>query len=199
MYTEYKLNNEKKLLLAIWEFFRDEFRKKYTNYLDGYEVDNEGKIRKIRAYIFKDNKGYYFVYNGTQKYINDYVYLTLDELIEKIENEEISIEEFVSTLLKESKKAIIVEKLPVLENEKIDLENPNYMPKMKKIGCKIITEELKDYAWENKISTTPVNKENQKTYGIQEYHIIELYSLIKNGYFRLEKKKTISRQKTLKK
>lgn len=192
MYTIYNIEN-KKLLLQTFTFFREEnFNKVQTNFLEGYELDNSGKIisSKLRIYINKDEKGYFFRYKTIKKYIHDYNYMTIDELIEKMKKEEITIEEFIATLIKEGNKAVIVENLPLID--KID---ETITPEMQQVGCKIVDDKNKETKWYYKIATTPLDEEHQKEYGIQEYHISDLYSLIKNGYFKIESKKTLSKIK----
>lgn len=191
MYTEYDIENGKKILLFTSDLFS---QLKKETIVEGYEVENKKIIKKIKTFIYNDNGGYYIIYKAKKIYINNYLYLTLEDLIKKMETEEISIDEFVTTMIKEGNKAIIIEKLPILEEE--DKCKNEQMPQMQDVGCRIISLEPMLH---HRVVTEPLDEENQKKYGMQEYNISDLYCLVKNGYFKLENKCTLCKQKTLKK
>lgn len=201
MYTNYKINNEKVLSLFTWDLFKDELvehGKVFVDYLEGYITDCNGKDlnNKVRVSVCYDKNGYYFNFESKKIYVHDYDYLSLDELIEKIHKGDISFDEFVSTFVKEGKNVIITEKVPALNQKMQNVRSYEYKPLMMDIDSKLVDDEYKECMWYHKIALEPISLEDKKNYGVHEYYTSDLYSLVKNGYFKLSNKSNV---KTLKK
>lgn len=206
MYTNYNLNNGKVISLFTWDFFYDElFKEKHKRgeSLEGFIIDKNGRhlTDTIKVYLSYDEDGAYFMYNGQKKYVHKYNFLYLDSLITKMYNEDISFDEFVGTMIKDGESVVIIERLPVKDQKMPNVRSYDFKPEMREVKCKLVDNKYKQCLWYHKIETIPIDKNDAKIYGKQEFFTSALYSLVKNGYFKLENINILEeeKKKTLKK
>lgn len=190
MYNNYKLRNGKILSIFTWPFFKSSFlnKDKYVvKKLEGREIDLNGRdvTDLFHVNLLKDNKGFYFMYDAEKVYLNNYIYLSIKELINKIHYGNFIIDDFISTLKKESKNIVIIEKIPEFSGDKLYDENIH----MKEVACELVDDKYKECLWYHYIETVPIDEEDRKIYGKNRYYVSDLYFLIKNGYFKMFDKK----------
>lgn len=185
MYNNYKLKSGKELSVFALDSFKTCLcdREKCTSKkLDGYEIDFNGSYisNLFHVDLLKNDKGFYFVYDDEIVYINDYLFFSIKELINKIRYDSISIDEFIRTLKKESRNIVIIEKIPYINNDIIDI---------KEVACKLVDDKFKESLWLYNIEIEPIDEENKKIYGNYRYYVSDLYFFIKTGYFKIFEKK----------
>lgn len=187
MYSIYKLKNGKILSFFTCEFFKScllNNSKHIVKKLEGREIDLDGRYitNLFHVDLLKDDNGFYFIYDDEKVYVNDYIYLSVKELINKIRYENINIYEFISTLIREGDNVIVVEKIPRINDDLSGNIN------IKEVPCKLVDDKYKESLWLHHIEMIPIDEKERKIYGKSKYYVADLYFFIKTGYFKIYEK-----------
>lgn len=120
MKTFYTLKNGCRLETFMWEeMLRNETYRGTTEVIPIY---GERRGRKCNKKLYSDDRGIYIIWNGENVYLNEYDYMSAEELIEKLEEGKkrgdrwcVYDDEICETFLRETDKIGVVLDMPVFE------------------------------------------------------------------------------------
>ncbi len=155
-------------------------------YLDVNELEKgcyNGKFRKCK--VLKDSKGAYFAYRGKNIYVQDFIWISVEELIKQLQNKDKTDqfpnleEKIIATFIKDTENVAISEKTEKGEVFYAPIETPLYQKK--DWGYKIPIKEID--------TSTRTFKEDANHRAL---YSCDLANLLEKGYFKLLNKSTIS-------
>ena len=150
----------------------------YSDIVDCHITDDNGNLigNKTTVKIKRDDKGFYFTYNGQKINILDYEYLPSEEFFRKIYNKEyIPCDLLVTSLIKNFDDVAFVEQRRLQETG-----YPNYVSdgNYKDIVCVPTERYYKKEHMSHIIETIPIDESDRITYGYSKYCTPDFYNKV---------------------
>lgn len=198
MYAKYKLKNGQKISAFLWndiikgEHFRDT--------TSCYSFTEEGSIDSSNEFdvnIKKDeNEKLFFEFNGEKIKFEDFEFMTVDQLIEKLSlNEDKSAireDDFLATFLKDTDNVGVIDKLDEYDKFArcfgIGLTSSN--SNKKECLCVPTERRYEKYDWSYKVTLEAADEDIRVDYAYKSYYFSDLVSLIKDGHIKLVNRNT---------
>lgn len=201
MYAIYTLKDGKKIQAYLWSDVIQwglSHHFMYHNNISIYEIDNNQIINEIISDVYQENNCLFFNYENYKISVMDFDSLSVDELIEKINNNDSSITDSVIywTLIKDTENVAIIDKRQVPDSIIAGLlrsysgENPRY----EEVLCLPTAKHHQKSDWSYKIELMPISKEDKIIYGPNTMYFQAFCSFVKNGFIKIVNKNKINQK-----
>lgn len=158
-----------------------------------YNSNNQESPESIDLKIINDESGTYFILEGEKVFVNNFMYYTLEQLNERLENNEpVSENDLIATLYKEKDRIVLYEKIQIPDAVLFGMRV--YSSNKKDNTTYVLSKIVKDnfynkYKWHYKIITVPLELEEQYYYGSNRHYTSSFLRYVENGDILIKDKK----------
>ena len=207
MYVIYTLKNGKKIQVFLHP---DVIESELSNSLPMrdnviiYEVEDDKVINEKIVDIYKEDNHLFFNYKNERIRIIDFDNYTVDELVEKLENNSSNINDstIYATLIKDTENVAIYDRRQIPDSVVVGLFR-NYFrnnSKYEEVLCLPTQKHRKKVDWSYKLELTPISNKDKIIYGTKDMYFSSFCSLVRSGLIRIvNKNSVIQKVKTMKK
>lgn len=193
MRLSYKLKNGCHIKIFDYDILEEQaenHEKSWKKMVSGYLTDTNDEDMEIdfSSPVLKEADRFYFMSFGHKIYFDEYEYLSLEELIKKLETEEyVSSDVILPSLIKNADNVAFIESRRVPDMVWNDLGIRSYSGKDEYMGivCQPTEEYYKRYNWAYKIQTIPVDEEEKQIFGKESYYSDDYCRWINLGYVKI--------------
>lgn len=198
IYAEYKLNDGRIIRVYLNDALEmsDKSDKNFVKeYVTACVYDKKKRecSKSIDCDVIRDETGTYFMFETEKVYVNNFLYYTLEEMNEKLENGEyVNEEELLATLQKEKDRIVLYEKLQIPDMVFMGIrcysnaqkDNTTY------VLCEIIEDNFYNrYKWCYKIMTAPIEPEERYIFGSERHSMSSFVGDVVRGDILLKDRK----------
>ena len=186
MYAVYTFRNNRKVRLFLWNDILE--GKDFRTSTEGQVMQQDGKYnsRDISFPIKKDKEGKFFFEFGTEKkYIDDFDYMTVKELITKMkisdDTRPVTQEEIWATLMKDTDNVGMLLKVSPLDKFALSFGIGLYSPNVEKDPVMLCVPTEKKYnksSWSYKITFEVADEQLRDSYASKDFYFSDLVSLL---------------------
>jgi|GEM_PF-3083783 len=198
MYAKYKLKNGQKISVFLWsDIIKGE---QFRDYTSCYPMIEEGNIdisNELNVYIKKDeNEKLFFEFNGEKIKFEDFEFMTVDQLIEKLslseDKSEVREDDFIATFLKDTDNVGLIDKLDEYDKfaRCFGIGLTSSTGNTKECLCVPTERRYEKYDWSYKVTLEAADEDKRIDYAYKNYYFSDLVSLIKDGHIKLVNRNT---------
>ena len=168
------------------------WRKNVSGYLT--DCNDEDTEMDLSLPVLKEDDRFYFMAFGQKIYFDDYEYLPLEELMQRLEDEEyLSSDMILASLIKNADKVAFIEPRMVPDTAYGDIGVRSYSGKIQHMGvvCLPIERLYPRYNWAYKIETLPIAEDDVLIFGAETHYAIDYCGWINSGYVKILPKDNI--------
>ncbi len=204
MYATYKLKSGKTLIADLWDLLEKEYNGlnySYPNILGVKELlDNKEYLKEKFVDILKDEerKSFFFEYEGEKIFINSFEKISLEEMIEKINNKEfVSYDDVILTLMENSDSFAVIIPLEMPDFTVLGFSSTHSNNKKVDSLCIPDNSIYNRSMWDDIIEFVPVDEYEKYILGNKVYDTSDLYGMICDGKIKiLDKESAIKNYKS---
>ncbi len=180
--------------------FVEGYIEKDYDHLHDEEFDLDEKV-SFPISVLEDENGCYFTMVGEKIYFDNYEYLSIPELIEKLDNREYVPGYIINiSLIKGASEVAFVEPRRVQQNNdnhQSYMQNPmwnypDHSVEFESVICVPIELKYTRMGWVNMIETVPISPDGTLKYNVESHYMVDYLDWIIAGYVKIIKREDIS-------